>query len=128
MPAWCTAVTTAVRAWWISVAEMTSQSAFDAILRETIAEVEAAEAIDASDARQARDEVEQLRLRAAHLVANSSGGPWPTGATVRFQQDPAEQTTAPPTLDIRYPVRPSRRNTGNAATEAPSGRQGRRRP
>lgn len=88
---------------------MTPHAAFDAVLRETIAEVEAAEVIDASDARQARDEVEQLRLRAAHLVTNNSGGPWPTGAPVRFQQDPAEQTTAPPTLDIRYPVRESRR-------------------
>ncbi|MBY0489577.1 MAG: hypothetical protein K2R93_07020 [Gemmatimonadaceae bacterium] len=111
---------------------MTPHAAFDAILRETLAEVEAAEAIDEADARQARDAVEQLRLRAAHLITRDQGGPWATGAAVQFAKEGpsgVEQST----VDIRFPelaqaVPP---DEGPAAGEGRAGslpRQGRRNP
>lgn len=110
---------------------MTPHSAFDAILRETIAEVVAAEEIDAADARQARDAVEQLRLRAAHLITREEGGPWTTGAAVQFAKE-GPSGGEPSTVDIRFPaaVR-SVPDEGPAAGEGPSGplpRQGRRIP
>ena len=96
---------------------------FDLLLQEKLDEFDhAAE----QEALLAVDEVEQLRLRAAHLVTHIEGRPWPTGAAVQFQQDPAEQVIAPPTLDIRYPARPPRAAT--PAVESPGGRQGRRVP
>jgi len=107
---------------------MSPEPSFEAVLRETLAEVEAAEAIEASEAQQALDEVEQLRLQAAHLVSHSAGGPWATGAPVQFQQDPAEQVTAPPTLDIRFPARPLPAAAGKSGVESSVGRQGRRVP
>lgn len=76
---------------------------FDLLLQEKLEELDTAAE---QEAILATDEVERLRLRAAHLVTNTEGGPWATGAPVRFQQDPAVQMTAPPTLDIRYPARP----------------------
>lgn len=82
---------------------MSPHSAFDAILRETIAEVVAAEAIDEADARQSQDEIEQLRLRAAHLVTMDSGGPWATGASVQFAK--SEPSSGVSTMDIRFPAR-----------------------
>lgn len=85
---------------------MTDPERFGQLLAETLAEVEAAEAIDAADARQAMDEIEQLRLRAAQLVTAQGDGPWPTGAIVQFQQDPSTRHAALPTMDIRFPARP----------------------
>lgn len=82
---------------------MSPHSAFDVILRETLAEVAAAEAIDEADARQSRDEIEQLRLRAAHLVTIEAGGPWATGAAVQFANEGPSGGAS--TLDIRYPPR-----------------------
>ncbi len=87
---------------------MHQHPAFDAILRETLAEVEAAEAIDAADARQAQDEIEQLRLRAAHLITVQEGGPWATGAALQFAKDLPLGASAHPTMDIRFP-QPRRR-------------------
>jgi hypothetical protein len=75
---------------------------FDLLLQEKLDELDTAAE---QEARLATDAVEQLRLRAAHLVTRTEGRPWPTGAPVQFQQDPAEQMTAPPTLDLRYPAR-----------------------
>jgi len=100
-----------------------SPERFDLLLQEKLDELDhAAE----QEALLAVDEVEQLRLRAAHLVTYVEGRPWSTGAPVQFQQDPAEQVSAPPTLDIRFPARPSR--TANPAVDPPVGRQGRRVP
>lgn len=90
---------------------------FDLLLQEKLDELDSAAE---QEAMLAVDEVEQLRLRAAHLVSNTEGKPWLTGAAVRFQQDPAEQMTAPPTLDIRYPARPRPAAESNAGAEAPS--------
>ena len=96
---------------------------FDMLVQEKLDELDhAAE----QEALLAVDEVEQLRLRAAHLVTHVEGRPWPTGAAVQFQQDPAMQVTAPPTLDIRFPARPAR--MAEPAVESPVGRQGRRVP
>jgi hypothetical protein len=96
---------------------------FDLLLQEKLDELDhAAE----QEALLAVDEVEQLRLRAAHLVTHVEGRPWPTGAAVQFQQDPAVQVSAPPTLDIRFPARPSRAAVPDVDT--PVGRQGRRVP
>jgi hypothetical protein len=97
---------------------------FDLLLQEKIDELEQAEH---DEAALASDEVEHLRLRAAHLVTGAKGRPWATGATVQFQQDPATHPKASPTLDIRFPARPSRRPP-DAAIEAPVGRQGGRAP
>lgn len=111
-----------------------SDTRFGQLLAETLAEVDAAEAIDAADARQAMDEVEQLRLRAAQLVTAHGDGPWPTGAIVQFQQDPSVSHLAPPTMDIRFPARPAQRELPAGATPAEqggnraAGRQGRRVP
>ena len=110
---------------------VTPHSAFDAILRETLAEVVAAEAIDAADARQARDAVEQLRLRAAHLITRDEGGPWTTGAAVQFAKEGPSGGESP-TVDIRFPaaVRPVP-DEGPAVGEGQPGplpRQGRRIP
>lgn len=96
---------------------------FDLLLQEKLDELDSAAE---QEARLAVDEVEQLRLRAAHLVTHVEGRPWPTGAPVQFQQDPAVQVSAPPTLDIRFPARPSR--TAAPGVETPVGRQGRRVP
>ena len=97
---------------------------FDLLLQEKLEELDsAAEA----EALLAVDDVEQLRLRAALLVTQHEGRPWPTGAAVRFQQDPAAQVIAPPTLDIRHPARPSG-TVGGTAGEGQNGRQGRRVP
>jgi hypothetical protein len=88
---------------------MTPHPAFDAVLRETLAEVEAAEAIDAEDARQAQDGIERLRLDAAHLVTATSGGRWMTGAALQFASEPSDAPDVQPTLDIRFPpLRPRR--------------------
>lgn len=96
---------------------------FDLLLQEKLDELDhAAE----QEALLAVDEVEQLRLQAAHLVTHVEGRPWPTGAAVQFQQDPAVQVSAPPTLDIRFPARPKR--AGDPGVESPVGRQGRRVP
>lgn len=100
---------------------MTPHPAFDAILRETMAEVEAAEAIDAADARQAQDDIEQLRLRAAHLITVREGGPWATGAVVQFAKEPSpEVAPRQPTMDIRFPQ--SRPRGEAPAEERPAGR------
>ncbi|MCA0375340.1 MAG: hypothetical protein LCH84_06705 [Gemmatimonadetes bacterium] len=104
---------------------------FGQILAETMAEVEAAEAIDDADARQAQDEVEQLRLRAAQLVSRQGGGPWHTGAVVQFQQDPWQAAPTAPTMDIRYPSLPPRADATAPAepgAHGAAGRQGRRVP
>jgi hypothetical protein len=111
---------------------MTPHAAFDAILRETLAEVVAAEAIDEADARQARDAVEQLRLRAAHLITRDEGGPWVTGAAVQFAKDGPTGLEAP-TVDIRFPAasRPAASVEAPAVGEGQPGslpRQGRRIP
>ena len=82
---------------------------FDQLLQEKLDELDAAAE---QDALLATDEVEQLRVRAAHLVTGTVGRPWATGAPVQFQLDPALQMTPPPTLDIRYPARPLRRIVG----------------
>lgn len=95
------------RGWSTSTAErvVTPHPAFDAILRETIAEVRAAEAIDEADAREARDGIEQLRLRAAHLITREEGGPWVTGARVQFAPE-GLAGAGTPSLDIHFPPRP----------------------
>jgi len=63
-----------------------SPQRFDLLLQEKLDELDhAAE----QEALLAVDEVEQLRLRAAHLVTYVEGRPWATGAPVQFQQDPA---------------------------------------
>lgn len=77
---------------------------FDLLLQEKLDELDTAAE---QEALLEVDVVEQLRLQAAHLVTGQSGRPWPTGAAVQYQQDPAAQVTVPPTLDIRYPARPS---------------------
>jgi len=101
-----------------------SPERFDLLLQDKLEELDsAAEA----DALLAVDDVEQLRLRAAWLVTQHDGRPWPTGAAVRFQEDPAAQVLAPPTLDIRHPARPSVTGGGTDA-EGHHGRQGRRVP
>lgn len=76
---------------------------FDQLLQEKLDELDhAAE----QEARLAVDEVELLRLRAAHLATARVAGPWHAGAAVQYQQDPAVQlATLPPTLDIRFPAR-----------------------
>lgn len=76
---------------------------FDQLLQEKLDELDAHAA---EEAMLAVDDVEQLRLRAAHLVTGVEGRPWATGATVQYQQDPAASLPAPPTLDIRFPARP----------------------
>jgi hypothetical protein len=111
---------------------VTPHTAFDVILRETLAEVVSAEAIDEADARQARDAVEQLRLRAAHLITREEGGPWATGAAVQFAKD-GPVGAEHPTVDIRFPavVRAAVPDEGPAAGEGRAGRlprQGRRNP
>lgn len=98
---------------------------FDLLLQEKLGELDQAAE---QEAMLAVDEVEQLRLQAAHLVSHTAGGPWATGAPVRFQQDPAEQMTAPPTLDIRFPARPLPAAAANPGVESSVGRQGRRVP
>lgn len=82
---------------------------FDQLLQEKLDELDAAAE---QDAMLATDEVEQLRLRAAHLVTSTEGRPWATGAPVQFQPDPAMQQVPPPTLDIRYPAHPMPRGGG----------------
>ncbi|MCA2984492.1 MAG: hypothetical protein ACK6DR_10765 [Gemmatimonas sp.] len=79
---------------------------FDQLLKEKLDELDAAAE---QDAMLATDEVEQLRLRATHLVTGTGGRPWATGAPVRFQPDPSREVTAAPTIDIRYPARPAQR-------------------
>lgn len=111
---------------------VTPHAAFDAILRETLAEVVAAEAIDEADARQARDAVEQLRLRAAHLITRDEGGPWATGAPMQFAKD-GPSGLDHPTVDIRFPAAGGVGSSDEvpAALEGRSGplpRQGRRIP
>lgn len=76
---------------------------FGQLLQEKLQELDHAAA---EEAALAVDEVEQLRLQAAHLVTGVSGHPWPTGAAVQYQQDPGAPRVAPPTLDIRWPARP----------------------
>lgn len=110
---------------------VTPHAAFDAILRETLAEVVAAEEIDEADARRARDAVEQLRLRAAHLITRDEGGPWATGAEVKFAQE-GPSAVEQSTVDIRFPAasRPVS-DEGAAVGEGRPGplpRQGRRIP
>lgn len=100
-----------------------SHERFDLLLQEKLDELDQAAE---QEALLAVDEVEQLRMRAAQLVTHEEGRPWPTGAAVQFQQDPAVQISAPPTLDIRFPARPPR--TAESVAEAPVGRQGRRVP
>lgn len=75
---------------------------FGQLLQEKLQELDAAAE---EEAALAIDEVEQLRLRAAHLVTGVSGHPWPTGAVAKYQQDPGAPSAAPPTLDIRWPAR-----------------------
>jgi hypothetical protein len=76
---------------------------FDLLLQEKLDELD--QAAD-QEARLAVDEVELLRLRAAHLATARSGGPWHAGPAVQYQQDPAVQgAVTPPTLDIRFPAR-----------------------
>jgi hypothetical protein len=98
---------------------------FDQLLQEKLDELDSAAE---QEALLATDEVEQLRLRAAHLVAHTDGRPWHTGAAIRFQQDPAVQMTAPPTLDIRFPARSPHPAVRETVVEPPVGRQGRRVP
>jgi hypothetical protein len=98
---------------------------FDLLLQEKLDELDQAAE---HEAMLAVDEVEQLRLQAAHLVSHTAGGPWATGAPVQFQQNPAEQVTAPPTLDIRFPARPLPAAAGKSGVESSVGRQGRRVP
>ena len=98
---------------------------FDLLLQEKLDELDQAAE---QEAMLAVDEVEQLRLQAAHLVSHTAGGPWATGAAVQFQQNPAEQVTAPPTLDIRFPARPLPAAAGKSGVESSVGRQGRRVP
>lgn len=98
---------------------------FDLLLQEKLDELDTAAE---QEALLATDEVEQLRLRAAHLVTHTEGRPWPTGAPVRFQQDPAVQIIAPPTLDIRFPARSPLPATSAPAVEPHVGRHGRRVP
>jgi len=98
---------------------------FDLLLQEKLDELDQAAE---QEAMLAVDEVEQLRLQAAHLVSHTAGGPWATGAPVQFQQNPAEQVTAPPTLDIRFPARPLPATAGKSGVESSVGRQGRRVP
>lgn len=78
---------------------------FGQLLQEKLQELDNAAA---EEAALAVDEVEQLRLQAAHLVTGVTGHPWPTGAAVHYQQDPGAPTVAPPTLDIRWPARSPR--------------------
>lgn len=75
---------------------------FDQLLQEKLEELDQAAVEEAS---LANDEIERLRLRAAHLVTGVEGRPWPTGAPVQYQHDPAAGLPAPPTLDIRYPAK-----------------------
>jgi hypothetical protein len=98
---------------------------FDLLLQEKLDELDQAAE---HEAMLAVDEVEQLRLQAAHLVSHTAGRPWATGAPVQFQQNPAEQVTAPPTLDIRFPARPLPAAAGKSGVESSVGRQGRRVP
>jgi hypothetical protein len=111
---------------------MVPHPAFDAVLRETLAEVDAAEAIDAADARQAQDAIERLRLDAAQLVSARQGGRWMTGAAMQFASEPSAVPETPPTVDIRFPPPRPRRETPAAASAAQDGsaqapqRQGRR--
>lgn len=79
---------------------------FDQLLQEKLDELDhAAE----QEARLAVDEVELLRLKAAHLATARRAGPWHGGVAVQYQQDPAVQLAVlPPTLDIRFPARAPR--------------------
>lgn len=75
---------------------------FHQLLQEKLDELDTAAE---QEALLATDEVEQLRLQAAHLVTQTVGKPWSTGAAVHYQHDPAAGLPAPPTLDIRYPAK-----------------------
>ena len=76
---------------------------FDLLLQEKLDELDQAAE---HEAQLAVDEVELLRLRAAHLATGRNGGPWHAGPAVQYQQDPAVQgAVVPPTLDIRFPAR-----------------------
>jgi hypothetical protein len=106
---------------------------FDQLLQEKLDELDAAAE---HEARLEVDEVEQLRLRAAHLVAATNGRPWATGAAVHYQQDVMTEPKAPSTLDISFPARPAPAGGAGgsqvvavqAVAGTPVGRQGRREP
>lgn len=74
---------------------------FGSLLQEKLDELDAAVA---AEAQLRNDPIERLRLHAAHLITGVVGGPWATGATIRFQPDPADARVTPPTFDIQYPA------------------------
>ena len=80
-----------------------SPERFGPLLQEKLDEMDAAAA---EEARLLNDPVERLRLRAAHLITAREGGPWATGAPVRFQPEPATVRPTPPVLDILFPPPP----------------------
>ncbi|MCE2901309.1 MAG: hypothetical protein ACK6DP_05690 [Gemmatimonas sp.] len=95
---------------------------FDHLLQQKLDELDAAAA---EEAWLEVDAVEQLRLRAAHLVTGEEGRRWPTGAAVQFQQDPGAQRPAPPVLDIRYPARRAAEPVAGGGAETSPQRPGR---
>ncbi|MBL0938557.1 MAG: hypothetical protein IBJ03_06670 [Gemmatimonadaceae bacterium] len=80
----------------------TAPEFFGQLLQEKLDELDAAAA---EEAALEIDEVEQLRLRAAHLVTGQAGRTWSTGAAMHYQQDRGAPEPAPSTLDIRFPAR-----------------------
>jgi hypothetical protein len=82
--------------------------AFSALLQEKLDELDRAAE---HEALMEHDEVEQLRLQAAHLIGRTEGKPWHTGAAVHFQGELSELDVAVPTLDISYPASPRRRES-----------------
>ena len=80
-----------------------SPERFGPLLQEKLDELDAAAA---EEARLLNDPVERLRLRAAHLITAREGGPWATGAPVRFQPEPSADRPTPPVLNILFPPPP----------------------
>ena len=80
-----------------------SPERFGPLLQEKLDELDAAAA---EEARLLNDPVERLRLRAAHLITAREGGPWATGAPVRFQPEPSTARPTPPVLNILFPPPP----------------------
>lgn len=80
----------------------TTPEHFGQLLQEKLDELDAAAA---EAAALEIDEVEQLRLLAAHLVTAETGRVWHAGAARQYQQDRGAPLPAPATLDIRFPAR-----------------------
>ena len=80
-----------------------SHERFGPLVQEKLDELDAAAE---QEARLLNDPVERLRLRAAHLITATQGGPWATGAPVRFQPEPSTARPTPPVLNILFPPPP----------------------